>query len=440
MPRMKTPMKFRSLLSAALFALVLTLAPHAHAQYTLSESFDGGALDIEATTIDGDVIHVAPRATSTIHRYANRFRWVNFRISGVEGRTPEFRVTASGFLGSLRGHRFLYRENPTDPNSEWRFFDRGDVDRDNDLYIFANDRPFAADEVEVAWSVTYPVSRASGLVEELNRTRFVSPTPSSDERLIVGKSLGGTDEFGREIPQLPLYGFRLADDEGPAEGAERQTIVVISGVHSSETVGNHALEGFLKFLVSDEPEAARLRSLAEFFVYPLVDPDGRYGGRFRNSHEVPTEDMNRHWHQPETFTNLRKLRRAILTDTGGRADILFDFHGISNQGNDFVFTLEAFAQTPFMQALEARTGIGPRPSDGHPGMARIYFARDDRLGLREAYTPEFAPRSGRTSEELQAIGRQYALALLDALIEHQQRPADEAEIEADAAAETISSH
>ncbi|MCC5785251.1 MAG: succinylglutamate desuccinylase/aspartoacylase family protein [Phycisphaerales bacterium] len=433
-------MKFRSVLLAALFALVLAIAPpapcQAQTQYTLSESFDGGALDVEATTIDGDVIHLAPRATWTIHRYASRYRWVSFRISGVEGRTPEFRVTASDFLGSLRGHRFLYRENPTDPESEWRFFDRGDVDRDNDLYTFTNDRPFTADEVEVAWSVTYPVSRASSLVEELNRTRFVSPTPSSDQRLIVGKSLGGKDEFGREIPQLPLYGFRLADDEGPAEGTERQTIVLISGVHSSETVGNHALEGFLKFLVSDEPEAARLRSIAEFFVYPLVDPDGRYGGRFRNSHEAPTEDMNRHWHQPETFTNLRKIRQAILTDTGGHADILFDFHGISNQGNDFVFTLEAFAETPFMQALEARTGIGPRPSEGHPGMARIYFARDDRLGLREAYTPEFAPRSGRTSEELQAIGRQYALALLDALLEHQRGDREEAEAEA----ETISSY
>ena len=65
--------------------------------------------------------------------------------------------------------------------------------------------------------------------------------------------------------------------------------MLVGGVHANETLGNFTLEGLVDFLVSDDLEAAQLRRYAEFYVYPMANPDGRYAGYNRSTVQFVNE-------------------------------------------------------------------------------------------------------------------------------------------------------
>jgi murein tripeptide amidase MpaA len=59
------------------------------------------------------------------------------------------------------------------------------------------------------------------------------------------------------------------------------------------------MEGFLKWVCSDTPEAARLRQIAVVKVVPMVNPDGVVLGNFRTS--ICGKDLNRLFKKKNTF-------------------------------------------------------------------------------------------------------------------------------------------
>ena len=100
------------------------------------------------------------------------------------------------------------------------------------------------------------------------------------------------------------------------------------------------LEGLIDFLVGDEPAAAAARAAAEFYVYPQVDPDGRFGGYYRSNPENPDKDHNRFWNDTAGFTDLTLVTEAMVLDTGGQVEMLFDFHGFFQHSTpDWVYML-----------------------------------------------------------------------------------------------------
>jgi len=73
--------------------------------------------------------------------------------------------------------------------------------------------------------------------------------------------------------------------------ARKKCLFVVARQHPGESNGSYVLEGFLKWLCSDYPEAVRLRATTVVKVVPMLNPDGVILGNFRTS--ICGKDLNR---------------------------------------------------------------------------------------------------------------------------------------------------
>jgi hypothetical protein len=139
----------------------------------------------------------------------------------------------------------------------------------------------------------------------------------------------------------------------------------MSGVHAQETLGNHTLDGMLRFLISNDPAAVELRKKAEFFVYPIANPDGRFAGLNRSTVQFPNVDPNCCWSPTGTSNwqnkpDIKLTGEAMLLDhgaaSGGDTDYFIDFHSSIGSGSDFAYIEfeKGHFDDPFWQALTAR--------------------------------------------------------------------------------------
>ena len=144
-----------------------------------------------------------------------------------------------------------------------------------------------------------------------------------------------------------MWGFKLTDNAVPSAG--KTQIVLTSGLHANEVLGNHTLEGTIDFLLSNDPRATELRKVAEFFIYPMLNPDGRFAGNNRATIQNPNQDPNCCW-SPTASSNwqnkpdLKLSGEAMMADlqvtTGGDAEYFIDYHSTittSANANDFMF-------------------------------------------------------------------------------------------------------
>ena len=376
----------------------------------LSQDFDSGSLDVASSTVLGTTVHLVGRNTWTASSYANRCRWVYFRASDVAGLTPDFRISATAFLDSLADHRFVYSYDRTN----WQFFDTGLVS--SDVYSFGNHGPFTQDDVYVAYSLPYPVSRTRNYVNSIAASPYVLPTASGGGNLVIGQSAGGVDDSGRTILPHDLVGLKITN---PAATGPKTKVLLAAGNHSGEPVGNYVLEGMTDFLLGDDPRAAQLRAAAEFYVYPQLNPDGRFAGYYRSGPENPDKDFNRYWNNPAGFTDLGRLAAAMQTDTGGDIDYLFDFHGFFGPWSreNYYNTLPQLIDSDFAAAFAAlEPGISPVGTSGAPGMLRIWGASAAGLNADYAFTPETGAHPGVSQDRLFELGTNYALALHHVLV------------------------
>lgn len=359
----------------------------------LFADFESGSLGGWSVKSD----HIAVTGLSTWTAHPDQYRWLYFGVGEIKDEQPEFRVPASAFLGSLVDHRFVWSYDQQD----WSFFDSH---RFQGLdYAFTNDTPFAQDEVYVAYSTPYPVARTSQFVAELSREWFVFPTASGSRDLTVG-SLAG----------LPLYGFRLTN---PLITSPKTKVVLVSGNHSGEMGGSFALEGLVEFLSSDDERAKQMRNVADFYIYPLVDPLGRAEGYYRGNSQNPANDHNRFWDALSTgdnggFAELDVLAEAMRVDTAADVDFTFDFHGFFSPGADFIYTDTPGTRTAFFNALlELEPALAIEVDDGTAptGILEFWAKTAAGLGSDFAFTPEFS--SSKLAAEWKQSGVNYGLAL-----------------------------
>jgi hypothetical protein len=135
---------------------------------------------------------------------------------------------------------------------------------------------------------------------------------------IVGKSVQGR-------------GMLLLTVANPARAA-RTAIWLMFRQHAWEAPTSHVCEGALRFLLSRDAEAARLRDQIVWKIFPMADPDGvaRGGVRFN----VHGYDLNRNWDavDPVKTPEIAAQRKAILewVDAGRRIDLFMAFHNTEN--------------------------------------------------------------------------------------------------------------
>lgn len=284
------------------------------------------------------------------------------------------------------------------------------------------------------------VARHSRLVAKLP---WVAPTASAGADLVLGRTPGWPKNpdwpEDPEIPPQEILGYQITD---PGVKGPKVKMVLAAGNHATEFTGNWVLQGMVNFLAGSDPRAALLRRKAVFFVYPDVNPEGRYqavkrinlkaapdpnaGGNMRKRgnpelYAAGQADHNRVWTTKGKFSTIDTLTAAMKKDTGGRADCLWDVHGPQARANWRSPRMEARV-CPNAEALLKREPdvlrCGPpgnfktNVAAGPPGKLSLWAASEE--GLNVTYPYVYEP-GGWTQERLLETGQNLALALYDVL-------------------------
>jgi len=135
-------------------------------------------------------------------------------------------------------------------------------------------------------------------------------------REVSGKTADGRDMLLLTItnPAVPEAGKKVA--------------WLLFRQHSWESGSSWAGDGAIRFLLSGDATARRLRDQVIFKIFPMADPDGvaRGGVRF-NAHGY---DLNRNWDavDPRKMPEIAAQRQAVLdwVDGGHRLDLFLSLH------------------------------------------------------------------------------------------------------------------
>ncbi len=347
-----------------------------------------GAVLVDPPPSPESIIHVAGVEDGGIY-----FEPANLSLSAESGYTVEAFLNGAPFTGGVVTQTGLHDlvARATGPEG-------GVVERRVEFFVL--------DPEVRAPHHTIPMELQ--LVRQARANPHTRPTASADEWFVLGQSHGWpANPF---VPVHDLHGFKITDFTVPDDRKIR--VVLTDGNHPVEHTGSWGHRGIVNFLTSEEPEAQTLRRLAIFYIYPMVNPDGRYLSSGRNNPELAAaghSDHNRVWNTGDTFSTIGVLTNAMKIDTGGTADFLLDFH---SAGSNFFYSLPEMMDTPLARAITRRDPeVLPRESAGHPGMTRIWSMSEAGLSARVAYTPEF--RGAETPQRSLEIGRHYGLAFYD---------------------------
>jgi Zinc carboxypeptidase/Cytosolic carboxypeptidase N-terminal domain len=140
----------------------------------------------------------------------------------------------------------------------------------------------------------------------------------------VGKSVEGRD--------IPL--ITIAEASGSAK--ERKVIWLMFRQHAWESGSSWTGDGLMRYVVSSDPVAQRIRRKTTLKILPMCDPDGVVHGGVRfNRYGY---DLNRNWDvvDPIKMPEITAERRAIFdwVDKGNRIDFFLSLH--NDEQNEYI--------------------------------------------------------------------------------------------------------
>jgi cytosolic carboxypeptidase protein 2/3 len=137
---------------------------------------------------------------------------------------------------------------------------------------------------------------------------------------------------------------------------EKTGIVVSARVHPGEAQSSWVVQGFIKFLLSDDPVARQLRSQYIFKIVPMLNPDGVIYGNYRWS--LLGFDLNRRWLEPSkqldpTIYFTKRMFKVFQEER--RVMAYFDLHGHSRKKNAFMYGCDYFGMDSRQKNLMLRS-------------------------------------------------------------------------------------
>jgi hypothetical protein len=134
------------------------------------------------------------------------------------------------------------------------------------------------------------------------------------------QSVGRTVE-GREMPLLTITNPK-------SRVSEKKVIWLMFRQHAWETGSSWTGDGAIRFLLSDDERARRIRDENIFKIFPMADPDGVATGGVR--YNKNGYDLNRNWDtiDPHTMPEIAAQHKAILNwvDSGHPISLFLSLH------------------------------------------------------------------------------------------------------------------
>lgn len=339
----------------AVAAALILCASASQARISIDANFDHGSL----RSWSGDLIKVNLVGRDNYYG-GNKWRWVNFKASGVLNAQPTFSIS-SNFAGDatpglheLQEHEFVYSYD----NENWSFFENNQLS--GSTFSFSSATPFTQNEVYIAYAIPYSYGRSASHTQAVLASPWVAPSPSANAAGVIGSSAPGVDDLGRAVPALDVFGYRITNPATDSPTEAKRKIVISSGLHAGEPLGTWTYQGMIDWLISDDPRAAWVRDNVEVLAYPVLNPSGRYAGTNRTTVNNEGRDPNGLWDSTRWSSssygcggaNCKEIRDtglAMIADvnaTPGGVDAFIDFHStvpdytidpISGRPDDFAF-------------------------------------------------------------------------------------------------------
>ena len=153
-----------------------------------------------------------------------------------------------------------------------------------------------------------------------NQQLAVLLDPFRGSSYLEERSVGLTVE-GRGIPLLTITDPKIPE-------VKKKVIWLMFRQHAWEAGSSWAGDGAIRFLLSQDERAQRIRGQVIYKIFPLADPDGvAHGGVRFNDYGY---DLNRNWDtpDPQKMPEIWSQRKAILdwVDSGHRLDLFLSLH------------------------------------------------------------------------------------------------------------------
>ncbi len=242
--------------------------------------------------------------------------WFYFRLDGVAGRDLVIELSELHGEYNYRPHDGSIHRNMRPVYSyddrNWRHFESSEWDPA--LSAIRVRLKAEANRVWIARQPPYTTRHLARLLDELRGRPWL-------RRQAVGRSVEGR----------PIWLLTVTNFQAPESG--KRVIWWMARQHAWESGASWVTEGALRFLLSGDPEAARIRDNVIFLFFPMADPDGVHRGGVRfNRHGY---DLNRNWDavDPRKMPEIACQRRAILewVDSGRRLDLFVTLHNTESQ-------------------------------------------------------------------------------------------------------------
>jgi len=378
-----------------LFGIALWLISCAERGVELSADFDKGSIgslvEIKPGHFRGNSRHWLKRDS-----IGDQYYWFYFKADKVKDRSVTFE------LEHLIG---VYRETPhivyTDYTQPVFSYDQDtwhritDVHYDSANYTFRFTQQFSDAPVWIAYAHPYPYSRLLSLIDQVRESDYASIN-----------TIAWTKE-GREV-----FLVHITDKEVPE--ADKKNVLILALQHAGEDAGGFMAEGMVSFLTSDKEMAAQSRKKFNYFIVPMMNPDGVYNGTSRYNMEM--EDLNNIWMndektQPEV-TGVKHWATAWLNQ-GNELDLFIDIHNHTQFHQYNVFIFQDNTLDPLADVMEKYWPIRIWHSEFRGSSCSYFYSMGIPSGTIELSQSRISEGTYLTVGDYHAYGEGAAIALLE---------------------------
>ena len=382
------------------------------AAIAISTSFDGGSLG-KVETLAPHHLRCAVAGQSDQNNRNRQASWYYFRLDNLPvGK--EVRIDLVGLVGE---YNFRPGTHAVTANTRPVF------SYDDRVWTHFRDSDVAWDEKEIRLTLQFKAERRTIWIAHTApyTQRHLDRLLSIKSRHLTSETIG-TSVKGRKLTLLTVT------DAG-TQAPSKRVVWLMARQHAWESGTSWAADGAVRFLLSDDPQAARIRKEAVFKVMPIFDPDGVAAGTVRfNANGF---DNNRNWDivDPVLMPEITATRKAIFgwLDGGRRIDVFLALHNTESVdyvvgpaehlalGKDLVARLRA--STNFHDAASPRTTAGREPeAKGRMTVNEALFAERRVPAFLMEMMVEKHPVLGRprTSADFVAFGKGLAISLASA--------------------------
>ena len=223
--------------------------------------------------------------------------WYYFRLDGARGRqvTIDLVDLVGEYNYKAGTHPVSGKTCPvySEDRKTWKHFSDENVEWDEQAMSLRLRFTPRADRIWIAHVPPYTTRDLQQLLTQFSKSPWL-------KREVVGKTVGG-----RDMLLLTVTNPKVADDQ-------KRVIWLMARQHAWESPTSWVAEGALRFLLSSDAAAARIRDTAIFKIFPMADPDGvaRGGVRFNAN----GYDLNRNWDavDPKLMPEIAAQRKAIF--------------------------------------------------------------------------------------------------------------------------------